>query len=636
MWGDVRAAPHTRISLRSPVVPASGGQVEFVVLPDNQDGAAVGRALLPDPEPAKVVTHASGRPWIMGTWSAEDILTVSLGRKNLILLGCFTTTSAQLLRSLSASGDVSALDVFLRSVPGSHHAIASFDGEIRVQGSLSGVREVFYATIHGVTCAADRPDTLAAGIGGGVDERVLAGHLLSYRPWPLSGRPVWRGVEYLAPGHYLRIRPNGSHRAVRWWAPPPAELSLAEGARRVRGALEGAAAARSRNSPALGCDLSGGMDSTSLAFLTYRQEGCGRLVTVRREALDAAHDDARWAQRAAASLPDAESVVLAAKELPLSFTGQLAYDDDLEAPYPWSRVKAVAAHVARQLADHCVSLQLTGHGGDELFSPAPSFYHALARSEGLRSVRHLRVARSMYRWPLGAMVRNLLRAPSYPQWLATASTSLTLPVGGPTEPFTGWGAHPRLPSWATPEAVELTAGLLREAAVEKTSPYAPEAVQHELLEGVRLCGAKIRLTDRLTSRSGVAYHAPFLDDQVVDAALSVRLADRVRVERAKPVLAAAMRGVVPDALLGRTTKGEASAEVYAGVRRHKAELLALTEDMRLARLGLVDGTAVRAALLTPHAMSRTFIPVVATLACESWLRSVEAARTRVRRQQGAA
>ncbi|MFI2415431.1 asparagine synthase-related protein [Streptomyces sp. NPDC018947] len=610
--------------------------MEFLVLPDNPDGAAAARTTRPEPEPAKVITHASGRPWIVGTWDDGEMLTVSRGRKRLALLGCFRTTPADLHSALSGSGDVAALDVFLRSVPGSHHAITSFDGEVRVQGSLSGVREVFHASVEGVTCAADRADTLAARTGGDIDTRVLAGHLLSQQPWPLHGRPVWRGVECLAPGHYLRIRPDGSHRAVRWWSPPPAELTLAQGARRVRRALGDAIAARTGSTPALGCDLSGGMDSTSLAFLADRQEDCRRLVTVRREAADPAHDDAQWALRAAASLPGAESVVLTAAELPLSFAGQLACDDDLEAPYPWSRVKAVAAHVARQLALRGVHLQLTGHGGDELFSPAPSFYHALARSEGLRSVRDLRAARSMYRWPLGAMLRNLLRDPSYRQWLTTASTSLTEPAGGPTEPFTGWGAHPRLPAWATPEAVEGCAALLREAVDRATPPHSPEAAQHEIVHAVRQCGTKIRLTDRLTSRSGVAYHAPYLDDQVVTAALSVRLADRLRVEQPKPVLAAAMRETVPDALLDRTTKGEASAEVYAGARRHKAELLTLTEDMRLARLGLVDGTALRAALLAPHPAARTFIPVVTTLACESWLRSVEAARTRARRQEGAA
>ncbi|GAA1005104.1 lasso peptide isopeptide bond-forming cyclase [Streptomyces thermogriseus] len=630
------AARHTQSSWTNSVHPASGGQVGFLVLPDNQDGAAVARATSPGLEQTQVIPHASGRPWIVGAWNAGEMLTASVGRKRLALLGCFGTTSAELLRALSGSGDVAALDAFLRSVPGSYHAIVSFDGEVRVQGSLSGVHEVFHATVGGVTCAADRPDTLAARIGGDIDAQALVGHLLSQQPWPLSGYTVWRGVECLAPGHYLRIRPDGAHRAVRWWSPPSAELTLAEGARRVRNALDDAVAARARNTPALGCDFSGGMDSTSLAFLASRQKGCRRLVTIRREAVDPAHDDAQWALRAAAFLPGAEFVVLPSAGLPLSFTDQLAYDEDLEAPYPWSRVKAVVACVARQLAARAVPLQLTGHGGDELFSPAPSFYHALAHSEGLRSVRDLRVARSMYRWPLGAMLSNLLRKPSYRQWLITASMSLTKPVGGPTEPFTGWGAHPRLPPWATPEAVEMCAGLLREAAARGTPPHSPEAAQHEVLQAVRQCGTKIRLTNRLTSRFGVAYHAPYLDDQVVSAALSVRLADRVEAERTKPVLATAMREIVPDALLDRTTKGEASAEVYAGARHHKAELLALTEDMRLARLGLVDDTAVRAALLAPHPVSRTFIPVVTTLACEVWLRSVEAARTRMRQQEGAA
>lgn len=75
--------------------------------------------------------------------------------------------------------------------------------------------------------------------------------------------------------------------------------------------------------------------------------------------------------------------------------------------------------------------------------------------------------------------------------------------------------------------------------------------------------------------------------QVVEAALAVRLLDRSSPRHTKPVLAAALRRTVPDPILDRTAKGEFSAEVYAGVRRHERELLELADGMLLARLGLV-------------------------------------------------
>ncbi|GHH91224.1 asparagine synthase-related protein [Streptomyces capillispiralis] len=608
--------------------------MEFLAVTDNRAGAAVVEDVLRDGKRDRTLSHASGRPWLVGTWDDGDVLTVTRGNRSLALLGCFRAVPADLGGLLERATGADELHEALRRIPGSYHAVASLQGQLTVQGSLSGVREVFYATVNGATLAADRPDTLAELAGGGIDERALLGHLMAQPPPPLSERTAWRGVECLKPGHRLRVHPDGSHRTVAWWVPPAPGLPLAEAAVRVRDALTDAVAARTRSGTGLACDLSGGMDSSSLAFLTGRREPGRRWVTVRHEATDPGNDDARWGARAAALLPDAEHLVFDATDLPPSFAGQLDHDDVLEAPYAWNRKRAETLYVTERLATQGVSVRLTGHGGDELFNAPPSLYHALARDRPLRSVSALRAARSMYRWPLGAMLRNLLRNPSYSQWLATASASLSRPIHGPREPVTGWGYFPRLPHWATGDAVDACRAAFDEAAGAGTAPFSASPAQHVLIQAVRQCGGKVRLTDRLTSPLGVAYHAPYLDDRVVEAALSARIADRYDTGQAKPVLATAMRGVVPAPVLSRSTKGEFSAEVYAGVRRYRRDLLALGEDMRLARLGLVDEEAVRTVLLSPHPTSRTFIPMVATLACESWLRSVEAARTRARGREG--
>ena len=87
---------------------------------------------------------------------------------------------------------------------------------------------------------------------------------------------------------------------------------------------------------------------------------------------------------------------------------------------------------------------------------------------------------------------------------------------------------------------------------------------------------------------------------------------------------AAMAGIVPARILGRATKSEYSAEAYDSLRRHRADLLGLCgDDMRLARLGLVDPAALRAVLEAPPPSSLTLMPLISTFACETWLRAVE-------------
>jgi asparagine synthase (glutamine-hydrolysing) len=147
-------------------------------------------------------------------------------------------------------------------------------------------------------------------------------------------------------------------------------------------------------------------------------------------------------------------------------------------------------------------------------------------------------------------------------------------------------------------------------------------VQHEMLRLTQINGWAMRRNSRITSQFGVSLQAPFLDDRVLEAALSIRLEDRMTVGRFKPVLAATMRGIAPDSLLDRKTKGDASAELYAGLRHHRRELLELWDNSLLVQMGLVDADALRTLFLDLHPTTRPLVPLDPTLACEAWLRSL--------------
>ena len=83
-----------------------------------------------------------------------------------------------------------------------------------------------------------------------------------------------------------------------------------------------------------------------------------------------------------------------------------------------------------------------------------------------------------------------------------------------------------------------------------------------------------------------------------------------------------MRGVVPSASLTRQTKANGSGDLEPGLRRHRAELLALWEDSRLGALGLVDAAAVREACTRPLPPDLQFGVLDQLVACEVWLRSL--------------
>ncbi|WP_242645747.1 asparagine synthase-related protein [Streptomyces triculaminicus] len=128
---------------------------------------------------------------------------------------------------------------------------------------------------------------------------------------------------------------------------------------------------------------------------------------------------------------------------------------------------------------------------------------------------------------------------------------------------------------------------------------------------------------------GVDLAAPFLDDRVIEAALAVRPCERAAPPgRGKPLLAAAVRDLVPDDILGRTPGGHYGEDVMDGMRRHRRALLELFDGSELGRMGLVDDAAVRAALRTTPVTVAPLLALEPTLACEAWLRTLAAGRQR--------
>ncbi|MES4907515.1 MULTISPECIES: asparagine synthase-related protein [unclassified Streptomyces] len=545
---------------------------------------------------------------------------MATGPVRLVVIGfCPVTTGRleELCRRVRTPADV---DAVARALPGSFHLVAAVDATTRVQGSVTGLRQVFHTRLGEVPIAADRADVLAAMTGGGIDEGALAARVVcgGMLPPPLADRSVWAGVSTVAHDHCLLLEPGGRAREARWWRAPDPELGLEAGAAELRAALITAVDGRRRDGGGLSADLSGGMDSTSLSFLAARHTP--ELLTFRWAEAEAGNDDAHFATRAARSLPDAHHLVVAQDELPPIFTDPWALADP-ERPYLFSRTLARVRHTARLLAEHGSRLHLAGHGADELFSAFPGYLHRLARRHPLTAIRHLRGHRALSRWPLAAVLARLVRAERPAQWWLTQAERLTSPAPPRRAPALGWGLTPlRAPAWATDDAVAAAREALR-ATAEHAAPYAEDRGQHQYLTALRITAPAYRQVSRLFAGAGVALHQPYLDDRVVEAALAVRLHERVTPWRYKPLLAESMRGLVPDVVLARTTKGDFSADVRAGRQRNLSALLEVFSDSALADMGLVSPGALRDYLLTPHADISRDITTEKLLGCETWARA---------------
>jgi asparagine synthase (glutamine-hydrolysing) len=495
-----------------------------------------------------------------------------------------------------------------------------------VQGTASGLRLVFHAAVDGVRAAASRADVLADALGAQPDEQELAVRLLWPAPYPLFETSLWREVTAVAPEDALIVGADGrSARHSRWWTPPEPVRTLTDGAPLVRQALAEAVDARTRQGGVVSCDLSGGLDSTSICFLADRS--AARVVASTWPGRDPADTDLYWAEQAAKHLPDVEHVVWDADASPLVYDDLLSIDDLLDEPTIGVMDRSRVLHHLPAMAERGSRLHLTGIGGDHVAWCSEAYYHRLLRTRPPFALRQLRGFRALWQWPLGGTVRALADARPYGKWLADSSGHLRDPIPGTVTTSLGWGMPPRLFDWVTPDAERMAQRALREAAAT-TGPLHPDRGLHADLEQIRACTRIIRQWDRMAARVGVPMASPFLDDRVIEASLAVRPSERVSPWEYKPLLTAAMRGIVPEECLRRTNKAAASMDAAEGLRRHRADLLALWEDSRLEQLGLVDGNALRHLAQRPSSPGLRDAILYSTIAAEVWLRALSPARTR--------
>jgi len=592
----------------------------FVVLEDGPSAGPVGAALRA--RATGELSHPSGRPWLLGCWPEGTVTTGQARHTKLAVIGQHAVTPGQLADAAGRIRAVADLDGLAASLVGSAHLVASVAGRVRVQGTVTGVRRVFHASIGGAAVAADRADVLAELLDAGLDTQRLALHLLEpHILYPLAGQPVWQGVAVLPTDHYLVLDGDGRHRSVRWWTPPEPVVAMAEGAPALREALSAAVASRVRGRELVSCDL-GGLDSTSVCSLAA--QAASKVVAYTAASPDPLADDVDWAVRTVAGLGTVEHHIIPAEEMPLPYHGLGAMDDQLDEPCSAAVERERWLIIARRAAARGSRLHLTGFGGDELLYGSLAHLHSMLRSSPRTTLRQLRGFAAKYRWPRGRMLRQLSDTSPYPVWLARVAETLTAPPPPPQEPLLDWGFTPRLPPWATPAAVEAVRELIL-AEAQATEPLATRRGQHRELEGMRFVSRITRQFEQMAGRIGVTLAAPYYDDRVIEAGLAVRPEERITPWRYKPLIIEAMGGIVPDQSLTRQTKANGSGDSDPGLRRYRGELLALWEDSRLGRLGLIDANALHETCTRPLPPELALGGLDQTVACELWLRSLERA-----------
>jgi asparagine synthase (glutamine-hydrolysing) len=559
-----------------------------------------------------LVRHASGRPWIVGSQRSRAVRVLDRGAIRVAVLGEALTTDDRLARAVSAEF-TSTIERLLR-LPGSFYVAMAGPHGTHAAGDVAGFRRLHTARVDGNVLVASRADVLRRLIDAPVSDLWLAGRLASPEPPSVlrDNSGPFTGVTPVPPGHRVEIVADMC-RVVRWWQPPEPTQPLSKGGPTLRAALTESVVGRTAERRT-SVQLSGGLDSTSLAFLA-RQSHPLLISTAGRSP---ANDDLRWARNAAALLPEATHRIVTADEAPLFFADLDQPQPGMDEPAPFAAGGARQRYVARLLADQGVASHLNGQGGDEvLLAPLAYLRQAIrvAPRIGWRHMRGHAALRNLSSW---SMAKAVLGRQSFPRWLHQVADTLRVEWSAAMA-ATGWEAPPLLPPWSTHHAADL----LRTGILSAERPVtANDFTIHSALVRIRASAYRAAIYRDAMHIAGVPTAMPFFDRSVVDECLSVRPWERTNPWCPKPLLLAALQDVVPPSALSRRTKAEYNADIHHGWTHNAEQVRGLLEPARLSTYGLIDQPTLRAELARFGPSGLPLAWITELIAIETWLRDL--------------
>jgi asparagine synthase (glutamine-hydrolysing) len=454
-------------------------------------------------------------------------------------------------------------------------------------------------------------------------------------PEPQDGRCVYEGIQRVLAGTIVSVSfPAGNVERHRYWnwldrmvdpgTDRPEELAARYGdllRQAVRERLHGRTAAH----------LSGGMDSTSVCLLAAdciaSGGGAGPLHTL-----------SLVYKRLSGLAPETAYLDLVPRRAGVvthRITGDdlLDFDgfDDAPAhdePCPWLWRITMERALIEEAARVGAATILTGLGADEMMDIQPYHLSELRRrgqlwaawQEAARWARAENSSRWQFLYPFG--IANLL-----PAWLRAGLGPLVRGGYARWEKLSEWCIAP----WVRPDFARRHD--LRGRGLENIRRV------HHACRPVGLSLALYGILDStndfsrwyLAAPHGIVLTHPFLDPRVLCLGLGIQTRCTPEPGSRKPLLAEAMRGLLPDAIRTRRSKGHFDEVYYLGLARNLSALEALVRRAPIADLELFDKDVLvdclhRAALGAANGL-HGLIRLNSTLTFLKWLTMQEQGQT---------
>ena len=378
---------------------------------------------------------------------------------------------------------------------------------------------------------------------------VIATYLgFGYVPSPNT---FYEGIRSVPPGHVLVVDGAGPAALQSYWEPSvpgldgttSLDLREADAARAVRDQLETAVARRMVADVPLGAFLSGGVDSSAVvAMMAKHSSRPVRTFTIGFED-QSGFDERPYAAEVARHL-GTEHTEFVVEPKAVELVERLVWHHD----QPFGDSSAIPTYLLSELTARHVTVAMAGDGGDELFAGYERFAAGVAAQRLSRMPDGARrgATRALQSLPAAAGGR---RADKLARFLAAADR-------GMPDAYRSWISY-------VPDATvdRMVPGGTRWGRADYDAIWSATSgartLDRLLLLNLRtyLLDDLLVKVDRTSMAHGLEVRAPFLDHELVEFALRLPPAVKVRGLSLKRCLKAAVEDMVPPGLFDRPKRG---------------------------------------------------------------------------------
>lgn len=370
----------------------------------------------------------------------------------------------------------------------------------------------------------------------------------------------------------------------------------------------------------LSCDVSGGVDSATIAFTLNKIIPDFSLL--HSESKSSSNSDTKWAKYIAKNLSRDlkifDSIALTEKR----FTINDSYINGIIPSFPllWADSEGYLLSVIRYLKARESPVHFLGIGGDELFTPMPSNPWTIVRQENLGGLLYAIKYSLIMKRPTIKCLQDIFDNTSYWDTL-NRNLDEVFKNSSKYNKELSWVDSFQIPEWLSKNSKEESKNFLNSLLSVHSKPILSERTSYQILQSLifqKSVLRQIQLTD-----SDIYWSTPFLDRDFITSCLQIPAKNKVNSKITKPMLQKALKGIVPTEIFSRGFKGDYSEALYDGYKIAIRKNLSNLENFELVKMGIVNVETLKIELSLPSGNPSKIDFFERFCAVERWIRQVK-------------